>query len=70
MIRRRSNSPQVKLSLSEAARYVGVHPLQFMTLVSQGQMPKPIRNTGRRLWQLTSVDRAYRRRLDIEAPRS
>jgi predicted DNA-binding transcriptional regulator AlpA len=42
-----------------AAAYVGVSPSTFLTLVSEGLMPKPKRVRGMVLWDRFELDAAF-----------
>ena len=51
--------PRRGLSLTEAARYVGVGATKFDEMVKDGRMPKPVRIDGRVLWDIRDLDAAW-----------
>jgi len=46
------------LNRVEAARYVGVSPVTFDKLVTEGTMPRPLRVFARRIWDRRRLDQA------------
>lgn len=48
------------LSAAEAALYLGVGETLFRQLVTVGKMPRPRRIGTRRLWDIDSLDAAFR----------
>jgi excisionase family DNA binding protein len=50
--------PRRGLSLSEAARYVGVGTTKFDEMVKDGRMPKAFKIDGRVLWDIRQLDAA------------
>jgi predicted DNA-binding transcriptional regulator AlpA len=47
------------LNREEAARYVGISPTYFDTLVERGTMPKPKCIGARRVWDVRALDLAF-----------
>ncbi|WP_258591744.1 helix-turn-helix transcriptional regulator [Mesorhizobium sp. AR07] len=45
-------------SRREAASYVGVSPIHFDKLVSNGIFPRPFELLGRKVWDVQTLDRA------------
>ncbi|GJE01470.1 helix-turn-helix transcriptional regulator [Methylobacterium isbiliense] len=52
-------SPRRGLRREEAARYVGVSPSKFDTMVRDGRMPKPKRFDGCVVWDIRRLDLAW-----------
>ncbi|AFL52165.1 putative DNA-binding transcriptional regulator AlpA [Sinorhizobium fredii] len=51
--------PPRGLSREESARYVGVSPAKFDTLVADKRMPKPKRIDGRTVWDRYQLDACF-----------
>ena len=66
-----NNLPPRLLSREQAAAYLNLSPNSFDGLVSEGDMPKPMRLTNKRkLWDLHALDAAIDRiRAESENPR-
>ena len=47
------------LSRVEAAAYVGISPVKFDDMVSDGRMPAPKKIDGRRVWDRLALDSAF-----------
>jgi predicted DNA-binding transcriptional regulator AlpA len=54
-----SHAPRRGLSRTDAARYIGISPSKFDTLVKDGRMPRPKRLDGRVLWDVVTLDLAF-----------
>lgn len=48
------------LSEGEAALYVGIGSTKFAELVADGRMPRPRVLDGRKLWDVSDLDAAFR----------
>ena len=49
------------MSRSEAAQYLGVGATSFDKMVKDGTMPKPLRLSGRVIWDIQALDAAFDR---------
>lgn len=56
---RRDAGPRRGLSREEAAVYVGFGTTKFDEMVSDGRMPTPRRDGGRRVWDIRELDIAF-----------
>lgn len=52
-------TPRRGLSCSEAATYIGLSQTKFLSLVSDGRMPHPIRIDRRAIWDIHDLDAAF-----------
>ena len=51
--------PPRGLCRAEAARWIGVSPTKFDSLVADGRMPRPKRIDGRTIWDRYALDAAF-----------
>lgn len=52
-------APRRGLRREDAARYVGVSPTKFDTLVKDGRMPRPVPVDGCIIWDIRRLDAAF-----------
>jgi predicted DNA-binding transcriptional regulator AlpA len=56
---RKASCPRRGLNREEAAKYIGVSPSFFDSLVKSGDMPKPVRMKSRTVWDRYRLDEYF-----------